>query len=57
MAKLAVDTLKTEVDAVAQAVSIGAVSETQAADYFAQQFGLKREVHDGADAQDYATKT
>ena len=59
MAKLAVDTLKTEVDAVAQAVSIGAVSETQAADYFAQreQFGLKREVHDGADAQDYAAKT
>nr|DAN66162.1 MAG TPA: Portal [Caudoviricetes sp.] len=59
MAKLAVDTLKTEVDAVAQAVSIGAVSEAQAADYFAQreQFGLKREVHDGADAEDYAAKT
>ena len=59
MAKLAVDTLKVEVDAVVQVVNMGALSEAQAADYFAgrEQFGLKREVHDGADAQDYAAKT
>ena len=59
MAKLAIDTLKVEVDAVAQVVNMGALSEAQAADYFAQreQFGLRREVHDGTDAQDYAAKT